>query len=175
MKTLYTLAYPVLSSADRQRIEAFRREHDPHFSAIGAHFTMVFGCNAVAEDTYKAHVEAISRCAQPIRFSCRYVMQSADDEEERVHLFLVPDEGYSLLSRLHDDLYRGPLAACLRLDIPFVPHITIASFSDRLAAKRMCDTLNAQGVAIDGIVDALTVATMEEQKVRKLQTFHLAG
>lgn len=175
VKTLCTLAYPVLSREDAQRIESFRREHDPHCDVVDAHFTMVFGCSAVPEEAYVAHIEALSGSSQPVRFTCRYAMLGADDEARRAYVFLVPDEGYSGLSRLHDALYGGPLAECLRLDIPFVPHITIGASDDRAAAKRLCDDLNRRGLFIDGVINALTVATLEEGRVRRLKSFDLAG
>ncbi|RQP21679.1 2'-5' RNA ligase family protein [Piscinibacter terrae] len=173
MKQLYTLAFPVLSRDDTQWIEAFRREHDPHCGLVDAHFTMVFGCSEVAEETYLAHLQALSRSSRAVRFTCRYAMLGADDEVERAYVFLVPDEGYSGLSRLHDELYKGPLAEHLRLDIPFVPHITIGASGDRMAAKRLCDDLNGRELSIAGTVSALTVAALEERRLRHLKTFEL--
>ena len=175
MRPLYTLAFPVLSTDDVSEIEAFRREHDPHFSVVEAHFTMVFRCSAVAESAYVAHVEAVCRQARPISFVCRYAMLGADEEAERAYVFLVPDEGYSGLSRLHDDLYQVPFAEHLRLDIPFVPHITIGATDDRVAAKQLCDDLNGRGLSIHGAVNALTVVALDQDKVRRLRTFDLGG
>ena len=175
MKTLYTLAYPVLSHSDAQWIAALRGRHDPQAGIVEAHFTMVFACSAVAEDAYLAHVEALAGVSPPVRFTCRYAMLAADDQGARAYVYLVPDEGYSGLSRLHDGLYTGPLAERLRLDIPFVPHVTLGSTADRRAAKRLCDELNERGVAVDGRVDALTVAALEEGRLRDLARFALAG
>jgi 2'-5' RNA ligase len=175
MNKLFTLAYPSISEQDAARLDALRQAHDPRRDVVAAHFTMVFGCSTVEEEAYLAHVTAVSQAAGPVKFSCRYAMLGADDEAERGYVFLVPDEGYSGLSRLHDELYRGVLAERLRLDIPFVPHITLGASADRAAAKRLCDELNATGLAIHGVVDALTVTTLQGHTMRDLKRIPLDG
>jgi len=173
MNQFFTLAYPNLSDDDASRIEAFRRAHDPHSSAVAAHFTMAFGCSTLAKDMYSEHVARVCRSAQPIDFVCRYAMLGADNEAERAYVYLVPDEGYSRLSRMHDDLYRGPLRTFLRLDIPYVPHITLGSMADRAAAKHLCDDLNRSGLEISGSITALTVATLQDQEILNVAVFTL--
>ncbi len=167
MIPLYTLAYPTLSPADADRIESFRRLHDPQHGIVAAHFTLVFACGGIDERTYVEHVASVARMSSPIRFSCRYAMLGTD-EAARGYVYLVPDEGYSGISRLHDALYGGLLANHLRLDIPFVPHMTLASCTDRLAAKRLCDQLNAAGVEIRGSIERVSVAALEDGKIRNV-------
>ncbi len=174
MRMLYTLAYPVLSEHDSRWIEAFRHEHDPQFAVVNAHFTMAFGCTDIGEDVYISHVEAASSLAHQIRFTCRYAMLGADHQTDSAYVFLVPDEGYSDLSRLHDHLYRGVLAEHLRLDAPFIPHITIGACSDRGLAKCLCDDLNDRGMEVGGLVNTLTVAAVDGGKMRELRAFGLA-
>jgi len=169
---LYTLAYPSLSAADADRIEAFRRLHDPQHDIVAAHFTLVFACGEVVERTYVEHVASVSRMFSPISFSCRYAMLGTD-EAARGYAYLVPDEGYSGISRLHDALYGGLLADHLRLDIPFVPHMSLASSTDRPAAKRLCDELNAAGVQIHGSIERLSVAALRDGRICKLAEFSL--
>ena len=173
MKTLYTLAFPTLAAEDAQWIEAFRQRHDPHCDVVAAHFTMVFATSRVAEHTYTKHVEAIARTWKPIPFVCRYAMLGTDAGASRAYTYLVPDEGYSDLSRLHDALYRGCLAESLRLDIPYVPHITLGSCDSGVQAKRQCDELNEQGVLVKGVVHALRVAAVEQNRLSTLNTIKL--
>jgi hypothetical protein len=68
---------------------------------------MVFGCKGLAVSQYTEHVAALGRASSPISFSCRYAMLGADDEDDTAYVFLVPDEGYSAISMLHDQLYTG--------------------------------------------------------------------
>jgi len=173
MCALYTLAYPTLSEADTYFIQQFRAEHDTRHNVVDPHFTMVFGCNAVAEAEYLQHIAAVAQNHFAINFSCRYAMLGADDQNKTAYVYLVPDEGYSQLSLLHDSLYTGVLSSHLRLDIPFVPHITIGTLADRLAAKQLCDVLNERGLCIQGSVSALTVGALENGKVNNLASLKL--
>jgi hypothetical protein len=78
MKMLYTVSYPSIATQDAARIEDFRRAHDPQCDVVSAHFTMVFGCSAIAEEAYGAHVATVVQAARPIEFCCRYAMLGSD-------------------------------------------------------------------------------------------------
>ena len=173
-RKLYTLAYPTLALADREFINRIRNEHDlPYRDVVNPHFTMVFSCDQVEDQDYQPHVREISREAVPIAFHCRYAMLGADDEVPLAYVFLVPDEGFSALSLLHDRLYTGLLASKLRLDLEFIPHITIATLEDRAFAKGLCDRLNDDGLSVVGSVDSLTVAALEANRIQDIATFPL--
>ena len=101
-------------------------------------------------------------------------MRSTDrDHKWRLYVFLVPDEGCSGLSLPHDRLYTGALSAHLRLDLPYIPHITIGTLAERHAAKQLCDQLNRAGLGIHGSVNSLTVGTFANGKVNNLASFEL--
>ena len=171
-RKLYTLAYPTLAPADRAFIDHIRNEHDlPYRDVVKPHFTMVFSCSDLNEQDYQSHVREVSRLAMPIAFHCRYAMLGADGEAPLAYVFLVPDEGFSALSLLHDRLYTGLLASKLRLDLEFIPHITIATLEDRAFAKGLCDRLNDSGLSIAGSVDSLTVAALEANRIEDTATF----
>jgi hypothetical protein len=87
---------------------------------------------------------------------------------------LVPDEGYSQFVKLHDRLYTGPLAPELRLDLPFIPHITVANSGDPHACKRVAETLNAQDFAIGGQVETLDVVWYDGTRVATVEQLLLA-
>ena len=173
---LYTLAYPSVSADDRAFLDRFRAENDLRYrDVVAPHFTLAFGCNAVAEDDYCRHVASVARRTPAISFACRYAMLGTDHADDTGYVFLVPDEGYAALSRLHDELYRGPLEPYLRLDIPYVPHVTIGTLEDRRRAKQLCDALNDAGVHIEGRVEAMCVGALAEGKIRDLATYLLAA
>lgn len=173
MKKIFTLAYPTLRPADAGFIEEFRRQHDSQQRLAKAHFTVAFGCAGLDEQAYLRHVEEVARSQAPIAFVCRYAMLGADTAQ--AYAYLVPDEGCSRLSRLHDALYRQMLAPALRLDIPYVPHITIGSSSNRALMKSLCDELNRGDIDIPGSVERLTVAALENGVLTDLTSFPLAG
>lgn len=178
MTTLYTVAYPVISTADAAFIEAFRYEHDPLYrNVIAAHFTMVFGCSCLAEPEYTAHIKRIASDLDPIDFVCRHAMLYADDKDggDTAYVFLVPDEGYSAISLLHDKLYTGVLQPYLKLEIPYIPHITIGTMKDLRAAKALCDDLNSKGVQISGRFDVLTICALEDGRINDLSPIQLGA
>ena len=107
---------------------------------VEAHFTLVFGSTTIAEDVYMRHVADIARASAGVPFHCKYAMLGDDAEDETAYVFLVPDEGYAGVSQLHDRLYTGLLAPCLRLDVPFIPHIGIGTLADRSEAKPSATT-----------------------------------
>lgn len=176
MERLFTLAYPELEREDAERWAAFRAAHSPaaRFD-VAPHFTLAFGCAEVPRADYEAHVARVAASTPPVSFVCRYAMLGADDEDDRAYVFLVPDEGFAAISRLHDELYTGPLAPHLRLDLPYVPHITIGVLSDRQQAKDLCDQLNAQGVCVAGALRGLTVGAVVDGTVVTRSTHDLGA
>ena len=56
------------------------------------------------------------------------------------------------------------LAPHLRLDVPFVPHLTA-----------LCDELNGRGLHIAGAIEAIDVCRLEVDRVRSLAHFELEG
>lgn len=174
MTHLLTVAFPTLSPEDAEFIDAFRKLHDAsRRNAVAAHFTLVFGCSSLGLHEYTEHVARVASSSAAIPFECRYAMLGADDQDDTAYVFLVPDHGFSKLSSLHDALYTGPLQPHLRLDLPYVPHITIGSTRNRPDAKALCDQLNARGVQVTGTISALAVGAVEDGVFKKLSTHAL--
>ena len=174
MPTLYTVSYPDVAPEASSFMQEFRREHDlPYRDVVAAHFTMVFGCKTIELPDYTNHIADVASQSAPIRFSCRYAMLGTDDFDDTAYVFLVPDEGYSGISLLHDRLYTGLLNPSLRLDVPFIPHITIGTLKDRSAAKALCDELNRSGVRVEGSLRTLTIGALEDGKLKNLSAHAL--
>jgi 2'-5' RNA ligase len=174
MPRLLTVCFPELSPRAEAFVTEFRQKHDaPRHERIQAHFTLVFGCTALGLDEYTSHVAAVARMSKPISFSCKYAMLGNDDQSEIAYVFLVPDEGNAEISLLHDRLYTGLLRPHLRLDLPYIPHITIGTTTGREEAKQLCDELNRDGVSIQGSLLRLTVGHVEDGKFQNLSSHAL--
>ena len=174
MPTLYTVSYPDVAPESLSFMERFRQLHDlPYRDVVAAHFTMVFSCRTIAMADYTKHIATVASQSDPVRFSCKYAMLGADDFDDTAYVFLVPDEGYSGISLLHDRLYSGLLQPFLKLEVPFVPHITIGTLKDRSAAKVLCDQLNRTGVHIEGTLRTLTIGALEDGKLKNLSSHAL--
>lgn len=172
---LYTVAYLEIPEAQQTWIHELRRLHDPQCALVAPHFTLAFGIRDLALQTYLDHIAEVARAAPPIQFHCKYAMLGADDADDTRYAFLVPDEGNAALSLLHDQVYRGPLAPFHRLDVPYVPHITIASSKDGRTIKQLCDELNAGGVAVAGRLSRLSVTSVCNGCLATLADFALTG
>lgn len=175
MRQLYVLSFPCIQSSLNLDIDEFRSTNDPNASVVRAHFTLVFGSSSLDETTYFDHVASVAGQNKHIHFKCRYAMLGADDQDQSAYVFLVPDEGNSGVSLLHDRLYTGPLAPLQRLDLPFTPHITIGRMQDRVRAKALCDELNASQLQVTGSIENLCICAREGRNVVTLKEFPLAA
>jgi len=168
---LYTLCYPRLSDKDERFIRAFRREHDlPFRDVVEPHFTMVFGVADFPTDEYAEHVRGKLQGQRNIDFVCRYAALGDDSESDDFYVFLTPDEGLSEICRLHDKLYSGELKQHHRVEIPYIPHIGIATIPDARKIQSLCDELNAERINITGTLDSVTICAYDGTKVVDLES-----
>jgi 2'-5' RNA ligase len=164
---LYTICLPDMSEASREWVESLRHLHDRKSAEmLGAHFTLVFGCATVSSQDQIEHVRSVARHFDPIEFHCRRTLPISDEFHGSAHVFLVPEEGHSDIEKLHDHLYGGVLAPCLRQDIPFIPHITLGKFDDLDTAQRQCNEFNRQGLHIAGTLRTLLVGAVEDGRFK---------
>jgi len=171
----YTVAYLSIPEVQMQWIQDFRQKHDPHFTVVEPHFTLVFGVRDVEESAYFDHIALVARSARPIQFRCTYAMLGVDDIDDTAYVSLVPNEGNAEVSLLHDQLYRGLLRSYHRLEFPYIPHVTIASTKDFKLAKQLCDDLNREGVHVEGSLVSLSAGVLKDGKLQTLRGFALAA
>lgn len=172
---LYVVAFPKVTTESADLISGFRANHDPNFHGIAAHFTLVFAVGHLSEADLGVHVRDRIAGLTEIRFVCRYSMVGADHASRHYYAFLVPDEGFSEISKLRDALHVGPLEASLRPDIPFVPHITLGSFYRAEDARAHCDELNTGNLNVEGRIDAVTVIRKSGREFSAGETIRLGG
>lgn len=173
--TFYTVAYPEIPATQMQWIEEIRRQHDPQYAVVRPHFTLVFRVCDVQESMYFRHVESVARLSKPIVSRCLYAMLDAGDVDSRAYVYLVPDEGNAEISLLHDRLYSGVLQPHQRLEIPYIPHITVGTTQDLKLAKQLCDGLNRAGVCVQGTLGSISVGVLENAKFHTVRSFRLGS
>lgn len=172
------LAYPTLTSADQSLIDEFRRLHDQAYvDVVDVHWTMLFpsSCDGFSEDQLAAHIERIAARHQPIRFVSRYALVYDDDSSDDYYIFLVPDEGFSQISLLHDDLYSDFMRPSLRLDIPFIPHMGIATSKDKDHLYELATEWNRNGHVVEGTLDTLTLSSYDGERVTDIRKTRLGS
>lgn len=169
---LLVLAYPELAPEDSVWIEMIRAVHDPMHERVRAHFTLVYPLRDSPErlgvKAVSAAIQAVATEFAPIPFILRSAIPFNDLLGPDTNVFLMPDEGFGTLVRLHDRLYTGQLSGELRLDIPTVPHITVGRLRDPQVGKHLADTLNAREFAITGTIAALYLVTHDGGTMRTI-------
>lgn len=149
------IAYPVISQNDHAWIQTIRQQHDPNYALVAPHFTLVFHVSTQTAASFGEHLRTCLRDQPPIPFALRCALVVKDALREQTHTFLVPDQGFGDLVKLHERLYTGILASELRLHIPYIPHITVATSPDALLCKRIADEINEQPINIMGTIAAI--------------------
>lgn len=171
---LAVVNYPTLSEDDVAWIQAIRRKHDPlYFDVIDPHVPLVFPTDAVSERTIIDHVRRCVGASAAFEVVFRCVILGDPDFQEHAHAFLVPDEGFSDVVRLHDRLYTGPLAGALRLDLPFIPHVGIANTPEPEACKAIVDELNATPFELRGRAETLDVIGYDGERIWAIEQISL--
>jgi 2'-5' RNA ligase len=170
------LAYPNIDPNDRELIYDFRRLHDAKYvDVVDVHWTVIFPGSTKEFDlsALHDHISSVASNVSPIEFICRYALVYDDDSNDDYYIFLVPDEGFSQISLLHDALYSGMMRPYLRLDIPYVPHIGIATSTDKDHLYRLATEWNSRGKAIRGRIDSLTLSSYDGNRVEDITHFKL--
>ena len=171
---LLVLAYPRIAQTDFEWLQAIRAQHDRrYFSLVAPHFTLVFPVTGLGQTDLIAHVRRQAAGVRAISFRARCAVVVEDDTKKFSHVFLVPDEGFSEIVKLHDRLYAELLAPELRLDITFIPHIGVGNDEQAHECKRLADELNQQNFCLAGELDTLDVVGYEHNEVRPLERIRL--
>jgi 2'-5' RNA ligase len=159
-----------------------KKEHDwlVHLREVRAgdigppHFTLVFPGSELPPSEFVRHVTSAASGSKRISFRLCSAIVIPDPQVRSFHVFLVPDDGFGAIVRLHQALHGGALATCLRPDFPYIPHLTVASEREFITAQSVAAKLNAQDFSIAGRIDALEIHRREGDVVRGIATVPLA-
>jgi len=171
MSALEVVAKPEFGKAELEWLTQLR-EKRAHSEGAPA-FTLVFPGAQSTEDLVK-HVGTVCGGTARIRFCLRTAMIVPEYKTGWFHVFLVPEEGFGAIVRLHDRLHHGPLARCWNPDPPYIPHLTVASTRDLGDARDTMAALNAKDLAIAGRIEALEVQEREFAETRCIARVPLA-
>lgn len=155
MDSLEVIARPQFDKTDVAWIMEMRAKRTSNYGP--PYFTLVFPGAPMDPGEYANLVRQRARDVRRIRFRLRSALVTPEATVKRFHVFLIPDEGFGAILRLHDRLHVGPLEACLRPETPYLPHITIATTADYATARKLAQELNARDLQIDGVIDCLQV------------------
>jgi 2'-5' RNA ligase len=112
--------FPSFEGLDR--VEEFRRRHDPMAGFIAAHVSLVFPfATALKALQVETHVRRVVSRWPPVPASFRAVKVEANE-----FVFLMASRGAESIAGLHDALYTRSLRHHLRPEFAYAPHITLA-------------------------------------------------
>jgi 2'-5' RNA ligase len=172
--SLLVIAYPEFNTTDYNQIQDCRASQDSlYFNIVEPHFTFVFPVPGMDEDRFIAEIESKAANTKSIQFILRSATIHKDAFSDYYHIFLVPDEGNGRMIRLHDKLYRGNLQSQLRLDIAYIPHITIGNSTDADKCKALAEQWNKEEFAFPGIIRQLSIVRFENTMVTNLKNIPL--
>jgi len=173
--SLLALAYPQISNEDYQWIQEFREENDElYHGRMEPHFTLVFPVFNQRPETFIEEIKRRAADHQRIEFAIRCAVMEKDAFTPYWHVLLVPDEGYSCILKLHDQLYSGKLADELRMDLPFIPHIGIGNSIEKWTCKELVDQINYSNLEIKGSINDINVVEYHEERVETIEQIKLA-
>jgi hypothetical protein len=160
------LGYPIISESDYAWIQHIRKTEDRLFEAVKLHFTFVFPTGKLSVDELAHHTELKSAGCAVIHVRLTKAIVVEDDSKTFFHTFLIPSEGEREIITLHDKLYTDELTSELRLDIPFIPHVGIATNQDEAVMQKLADKINRDDINISGTIEELTIASYDGKQVR---------
>lgn len=164
MDSLEVIARPHFDKADEAWLTDIRARRAG--SRGPPYFTLVFpGAEmepAAFADRIRRNVAGIPR----IRFRLRSALVVPEVTVGRFHVFLIPDEGFGAILKLHEALHVGPIEAAIRPDTPYLPHITVATSPTREGARKIAQALNQGGIDISGVLETLTVERRTGEVIR---------
>ena len=172
LNALEVIAHPQFEKADLAWLADIRSRRAG--SRGTPYFTLVFPGADLAPAAFAEAVRARIKGVRPIRFRLRSALVAPEPVARRFHVFLVPDEGFGAILRLHDALHTGPIAAALRQDTPYLPHITVATTPDYAAARSLAQALNQGGIDIAGQIAALQVEHRIGEDIRTVADISLS-
>ncbi len=168
------LAYPQLAKQDVELIDSYRKVNDELFyNVVDPHFTLVFPVFDTLLEDFVAEVKSKIEGLTKFGFTMRCATINKDAFSDYFHAFIVPDEGFSNIVKMHDRFYSGKLINNLRLDIDFIPHIGIGNSKDKWLCKKMVDEWNEKEFAISGTIARLTIVKYEDGVVTTIEDIEL--
>lgn len=172
MKKSYVAFFPRLE--EESWISKFRIQNDEKSHLVAPHMTLVFPTDIVSANELVEEVKKVTSGFKKfkVRIKSAIMMPEKGADGISSHIFLVPDEGFGEFVRLHDCLYSGKLNPALRLDIPFIPHLTIGSNLSLSEAKNKVDKLNSEHLDIEFLIDRLSVVEISDPKKDRILVDH---
>jgi 2'-5' RNA ligase len=172
METLEVIARPHFDKSDLAWLTDIRSRRAG--SRGPPYFTLIFHGAQMTPSAFAEQVRKVAAGVPRIRFRLRSALVVPEPTVGRFHVFLIPDEGFGAILKLHDALHVGGIEAALRSDTPYLPHITVATTTSHEGARKLAQALNLGDIDIAGHIETLEVERRAGEVVRKVAEVPLA-
>jgi len=167
------LIYPKIDSVDYDFIQNIRLEHDKQYSMADPHFTVVFPMQQPTGPWLINHTRDKLRSVKKFSLLLTKAVVYHNQFSNQFEIFLLSDESDDNMIKMHDMLYEGELASELRSDIPYVPHVTIASNESREEMDKLAASINQKDLSIECAVEEVTICSYDGKKVKTIESISL--
>ena len=172
--SLLVIAYPELKKKDYDWIQDLRNKYDVlYYDDVKPHFTFVFPVFNLNKKELTSEIKEKCKVLKEIEFCLRCAVLNKDSFNDYWHVFLVPDEGFSNIIKIHDKFYSGKLKDELFLAIQFTPHLEVGNSINANECKKLVDELNKKDFEVHGKIKKLTIVNYENKKIEDIETIEL--
>ncbi|WP_372054476.1 2'-5' RNA ligase family protein [Tistrella mobilis] len=175
---LYVLCLPRFAAADADRIDAFRRRHEPaRATLVPPHLTLVFGAAIACRPALEATLAALAATAPAFDLTLGDPHAHLDDTRREYAFYLRALDGAGPLTRLHAALHDGPGLPTRRPDTPFDPHLTLTGAPEAgpVTAAAAAFAAAAWPLPVRGHVDAVEIMQLAEGCLDRVAHVPLLG
>lgn len=159
IRKLLVFALPNMLDANKHSLQnVYEKSKPPGNVIIGPHFTLLTITDNFSKNELSELLRSNLQGQNEISFCLRTALfMPPINQYESWYAFLIPDEGFSELCKLHRQIHKGKLRSALDLNFPFIPHITVGSFADKDSCVQLVNEINALPVEIFGSIETLTL------------------
>jgi 2'-5' RNA ligase len=170
---IYVLAYPEFEPSVAESINRFRFANEPERARlVPPHVTLVFGMRTPHPQDFLTRCEGVAGHVSELAVSFT-ASEVVYDPFEKTHKMLLPiSTGKRTLIALHQQLYDGSQLAELNPDIPYRPHMTVATNEDRTIIERL-DVATLGAFPLSGRIRAIEVVELADNTLHPLRTIPL--
>lgn len=167
---------PEIPADELQWIQELRQSRlAPPELDLAPHIPLVFPADVAVDDNLMMHMYGVAGSTQPFESVFRIAAPSADPLNGGWIVRLLPDQGLSKLMRMHNFLYTGPFDGRLNMDVPYIPHLTLARTETGEDAKTLCEELNSGIIEVAVEVKSVEVLIVDGDTIETQAQYELEG
>jgi 2'-5' RNA ligase len=155
---------PTFSAPDLAYIEVIRRQYDTErFGWVPPHITLVYPTAYLPPELFLLEISTLSAGFQQFSINFSRALALKNHFSDTWHVYLIPAAGCSECKQLHNIFYSDKLAGQWPKDIPFEPHLCVASLGDAEAqARDLAEEITSEMPSIQGRSESIRIVKVPD-------------